>query len=138
MRTKSDFGAGFFYCLNLYAQHVMELNHWTEEFKRMEKCSDESFKFDHAISMWANGAQDHLYGLEIPEKYKGTEIGRLSKQLKEIMQKLRYYGWAITSSQVDPKKTAEELAKKAIKNLNKIFFLLDQEVGANPVKAIWE
>ena len=37
-----------------------------------------------------------------------------------------------------PWETAEELVTKVIKNLDKIFFLLDEEIGANPVKATWK
>jgi hypothetical protein len=138
MKTKSEFGKGFFYCLSLYGQHAMELRHFQEDFAQKEKEIGTPFKTDLAITIWASGAQDHLHELEIPEKYKGTKIGRLAEQIKKIMHQLRYYGWSSPINQVENKKPAEELVTKVIKNLDKIFFLLDEEIGANPVKATWK
>ena len=36
------------------------------------------------ITLWMNGAKDHLYELEIPEKYKNHKIGKLCVWLKDF------------------------------------------------------
>jgi hypothetical protein len=134
-KTDSDFGKGFFYCLNLYGQHVMYLNHWLEIYSEMRTKNKDLFRDESAVSIWANGAKDHLYELEVPFKYAGTEIGKLAVEIKDIIFYLDR-GFLMPK---DPKMpSSKKLVEKATKNLNRIFFLLDQEIGATPIKGTYE
>jgi len=56
----SEFGQGLTYCLGLFLAHEWNL-------KEMEKTYSKVGLNDW-VSIWFNGASDHLYDLEIPDK----------------------------------------------------------------------
>lgn len=134
-KQTSEFGKGFFYCLNLYSQHMMYLNHWLELYHEMRTKEPKLFREETAIGIWANGAKDHLYEMEVPPKYVGTEIDKLANEVRDIVFYLNNNTFMPTQ---DRNLSFKNLVKKANKNINRIFFLLDEEVGANPVKGDYE
>jgi hypothetical protein len=40
--------------------------------------------FSERLKLWANGASDHLYELEIPAKYEKKELGMLLRKIKKL------------------------------------------------------
>src|SRR5262245_53725904 len=120
-KATSEFGKGFVYNLNLFAQHFENslaasvgrfkflMNKTEEERKKiMEPNPEPKYNYgkdmdfailmwqkfipihgtpektlSHQIEIWANGASDHLYELEVPEKWKKTKIGKLAKKIQE-------------------------------------------------------
>lgn len=82
-----------------------------------------------SITTWANGATDHLYEMEVPEKWKGTKIDKKVSNLRDV-------GLAMGHGFKDKTYTIEDVNK--LRKLTKeIFFLVDESIGLKPVKAIW-
>src|SRR3990167_5230197 len=77
------FGKGLVICLVKFAEHSMKLATDIEVYKEMKEKSGKYFTESNAITMHFNGASDHLYEIEVPEKWKYTEIGRKVEDLRE-------------------------------------------------------
>jgi len=45
---------------------------------------DKEHGLSSMIELWANGATDHLYDLQVPKKWKGTELDIKVSQLREF------------------------------------------------------
>ena len=95
----SEFGKGFVYCLVLFAKH------FDSAFERMEEYKSMGMSETKALSIWINGASDHLYDLIIPkslplslkkkvEKLRGEALdcGHGSKMMREIPVE-KYQEW---------------------------------------------
>ena len=80
--AKSDFGDGFVYCLFLFAKHQGRLREQLSTWAEMKKKAPDLFSEADAISLWFTGAGDHLFGLNVPEKWKGTKIDKLATKLR--------------------------------------------------------
>ena len=78
MNEKSEFGKGLVICLVKFAEHFMKLQNDLETYKKMHKQNPKLFAESHAINMWANGASDHLYEIEVPE---GKEWDSIRKKV---------------------------------------------------------
>lgn len=61
----SEFGKGFAYCLGLFLAHERDKNRWL----RAERESG----YSDGASMWFNAAADHLFDLQIPDKFSADE-----------------------------------------------------------------
>jgi hypothetical protein len=115
---KSEFGKGFVYNLILFAAH----------FER--QIYEVGQRKDYPI--WFNGASDHLYELTIPEKWQETEIGKIAKRIQDISLEIGH-GSRMMSSE-----NCEEDYNEVIKLTKKLGFLIDNELGVEPIKGEWE
>ena len=82
----SEFGKGFIYSLINFAKHFDRAYADMETYQRMRessknKASKELFTPERALSVWINGASDHLYELEYPNN--------LPKNIKNKIEKLQ-------------------------------------------------
>ena len=115
---KSDFGEGFVYNLILFASHF--------ERKLVEINGVEDY------GLWFNGASDHLYELEIPEKWKDKEIGIKAKELQDLALDIGH-----GDRMMKPENTKEDFIK-CIELTKELGLLIDKELGINPIKGTWE
>lgn len=82
------------------------------------------------IEMWANGASDHLYELEIPEHLEKKKIGQLARKLQSKALEIGHGFRGKTYKYKDfvwMQQTALE-----------IMLLLDKELGLKPEKGEYE
>lgn len=81
------------------------------------------------ITTWANGASDHLYELEIPEKWKETPIGQKASWIRDFGLDMGHgrglmehaFTW---ENFIELQKAVFELA-----------MLIDKELGLEPIEA---
>jgi len=116
-KITSEFGKGFVYNLILFAKHF-ENRIW-----RIEGGED--------YSLWFNGASDHLYELKIPKQWENTEIGTKAKQLQDLALEIGH-----GSRMMESGCKAEFV--EVIKLTKEIGFLIDKELGIEPVKGDYE
>lgn len=64
-KEESEFGKGYSYCLGLFLAHEWKL--FQMEMKENATSESVSSSYNRA-STWFNGAADHLFDLQIPEK----------------------------------------------------------------------
>lgn len=77
---KSGFGQGLTYCLGLFLCHSERAPLFSPKIAKIMKYDEETADKRNA-ELWFNGASDHFYDLEIPEK--------LPKSLKQRLRKLQ-------------------------------------------------
>lgn len=82
----------------------------------------------HEIELWFNGASDHLYEIECPKKFPA--IAAKVEKLQNISLKI---GHSFTENIW----TYEDL-NKVRKLALEILFLMDKEIGSDPIKAEYE
>lgn len=131
----SDFGKGFTYNLFLFAKHCWkyqnDLNR-NRELKR--KYPDkELWSDEYTTEMWFNGAADHLFELEIPPQYVGTEIGKLAKELQD--KGLRYRN---TFSWTGDKAPTVKDFDKFFEQTEELMMMIDKDLGVEPIEATWK
>ena len=71
----SEYGKGFVYNLILFAKHWMMKSDKKEYWEKQGTPN----KF---YQLWFDGSSDHLYDIQIPKIFKGTEIEIMVKELK--------------------------------------------------------
>lgn len=102
-----------------------ELKQWIETFVPI--WGSEEATLAHDIEIWANGATDHLYEIEVPEKWANEKIGRMVEQLKDG-------GLVIGHGFTQAVWTMKDFA--GLQTLTtKIAFELDKLLGVNPIEA---
>ena len=116
-KEKSDFGKGFVYNLILFAAH----------FDRNMSGMKGLYKYN----LWFNGASDHLYEFEIPEKFKNTLLGKKARKLQKIALEI---GHGKRMMEKDNEKDFIE----CVKLTKEIGLLIDKELDINPIKGRWE
>lgn len=93
----SEFGKGLVICLVKFSEHFernnplmspLALRHgiWSDRDKEMCKDvfdNDKEKYLSHVIGLWANGASDHLYEIEVPEGQEWNEIRNKVKELQD-------------------------------------------------------
>ena len=141
----SEFGTGTVYCLVLFANHFnnegwqsVENHHWQIKGEQPK----DAFWFNkivpiwgsperalaHDIEIWANGASDHLYELQIPE-----EEGELKEVLTTLMKKGLRMGHSFDCTMWEIKDLTE------VRNLTlKAAMLIDQKLGVLSEKGDYE
>lgn len=81
------------------------------------------------ITLWANGSSDHLYEIECPKVFKGTEI---EKKIEELRDKGLEMGHGFSGREY----TFEDFLE--LQTLTgDIFKLVDEKLGIDVVKAQW-
>lgn len=69
--SQSEFGRGYATCLRMFANHRARLKTNLDQYATMLRSGTSHptlFTPDKAVHMWANGATDHLYEMELPIK----------------------------------------------------------------------
>lgn len=115
----SEFGKGLVTCLVKFAEHS---GRWLE-FR------DSMVKESMAVTMHFNGASDHLYEIEVPDKYKGTAIETKVDKLKHDALRIGHGFTGETWTQED----VFRLHDLAIE----IAMLIDTDFGLEPDKGQW-
>lgn len=144
----SEFGKGFAYSLVLFAKHfendmavkARKLDHYISNPEKAQIDPDTEIAIQiwgkdakavsRLIELWANGATDHLYELEIPPEWRRKKIGKLVKKLKD---KGLAVGHGFTGN-VWTIKDFYELQTLTME----IAFELDKLLGVKPIEAEWK
>ena len=94
VQTKSEFGRGLVICLCKFSEHLERFYDWEERFNIIngrilgdayqDHCSDRSKSLNESmqVELFFNGASDHLYDIQVPKKWKGTQIDKKVKELQ--------------------------------------------------------
>lgn len=127
VKEKSEFGKGLSYCLALFLCHSERVEMYTPEMAKKLGYSDEHIEKRNA-EMWFNGASDHLYDLEIPDKLTIS----LQNRLKEFQEKVLAWGHGLQSNAT---KEDKEWAIFEAKNLIR---LIDKFHGIKTEKGQWQ
>lgn len=119
----SEFGKGFVYNLVLFAKH------WWRHFEDLERTNEMAKLYPNlwtegTLDLWFNGAGDHFFEFEIPEKFKETEIGKLAKELRDEAIERR----------LDRITTKEDFAK-FFDRLELLCRMIDKELGVEDIEA---
>ena len=117
MKQESLFGKGFLYCLILYVKHYGELREKIKQYKKTEYTEKE------AIENWFYGASDHLFELECPKRFKNTTIDNHVNYLLKILKEGRFEGISLFE------------IEKSIDLIEEIMFIIDKELGVNPIES---
>ena len=128
-KQESEFGKGLVICLVKFAEHSMKLQSDIELYRELHKMSPDLFDDSHAVTIHFNGASDHLYEIEVPKKWKNTEIGI---KVKELQEKGLEIGHGFTC-----KNYTFEDAKYLYNLCQDIALLIDKDLGLNPEKGEW-
>lgn len=117
----SEFGKGFIYNLILFASHF--------ERNFAPKGEEDNYIW---VSCWFNGASDHLYEFEIPPKFEKLELGTKAKELKDFVLSIGH------GERMNDKTVSRKDIQNVISLTKDIGFLIDKELGFNPVKGQWK
>lgn len=123
-KETSEFGKGFVYNLVLFAKHYEKFRKCMESNDLNAKERPDLWKKGHD-DMWFNGAGDHFIELEVPEQFKGTEIGKLALELQDEAIERRLAA------------TTKEEFLNFFKRLEHLCRLIDEALGIEPVEASW-
>lgn len=121
-RAKSEFGKGLVICLVKFAEHAEK---WLQDREMYKNLHEPAFLNESlAVELFFNGASDHLYDIQVPEKWQGTAIERKVKELQDFALAI---GHGFTGQQWSEKDviTAYDLCRK-------IALLIDKELGLSP------
>lgn len=85
-KEKSEFGRGLLVCLAKFYQHLSPeyfeiINIYKEALSSY--CGDEERALSRGITLWANGASDHLYEIEAPGGKEWEEVRQKVKELQD-------------------------------------------------------
>jgi hypothetical protein len=121
---KSEFGQGLTYCLGLFLAHEWNL-------KEMEKSYTKAGLNDWAF-IWFNGASDHLYDLEIPDKLPKKLKTRLLKLQKDALD--CGHGAGIMGE----RKVTKEDALRCLKEAKSLLMEIDKWIGVDVIEGVYE
>lgn len=125
-KQKSDFGRGFVYNMILFAKHFERAKHHADVWREMRKENPDLFEEESALSLWFNGAGDHMFELSIPDELRNTKIGDLARDLQEYILERR----------MAHKVTKQEF-ETAFEKLEELSIEIDKHLGVKVVKAQW-
>lgn len=116
MKKESEFGKGFIYCIVLFAMHT-------------ERYLDAKGKMlaSRWIGLLFNGAGDHFYELQIPERWQKHEIG---KRFEALQDRILEYRLRLDLTEKDFESVLEELKV--------LCRLIDKELGVDVIKGTYE
>ena len=126
VKEKSEFGKGCAYCLGLFLAHS-ERDFLARDFAKTE---DEKKAIRIVNSMWFNGAGDHLFELEIPEKFPMKLQKRLRK-FREFVLKRRLV-------LEEKEKVTEKDKQWAIKEAKLLLLEIDKYLEIDCEEAEWD
>ena len=129
-REESEFGKGLIICLVKFAEHSAKLRNDLELYEKMHKKSPELFDESYAVEMWANGATDHLYEIEVPEGEDWSEIRNKVEELKRV-------GLDMGHNSFGEGKYTQKDAYKLQTLTREIALLIDKKLGLKPEEGQW-
>lgn len=132
---KSEFGKGLIICLVKFSEHLMHVASYLKTNQEMRKISAENSKLfsdESAVRLWANGATDHLYEIEVP---KGEEWNYIRGLVKKLQDKGLDMGHG--SGLMGKKKFTEEDVEKLETLTRKIALAIDKKLGLKPELGKW-
>lgn len=127
---KSEFGSGLVICLVKFAEHRWRWVETKRLYEGMREKNPDLFTESEAVISHFNGASDHLYEIEVPNKLKRTKLGKMVKELKS-------FGLEMGHSFNRSKSWTEEDVDKAYSICQEIALLVDKEIGLSPDVGQW-
>ena len=133
--VQEEFGVGFVYNMILFAKHA-------ERLRSMSKGSGEELEPIHGewmdqVSTWAYAAFDHLYGIEVPPRWKGTKWEAKLLRLVEDVGKYRLYAPSDARS-LGSYSEALRFVDSFYKGFEELAMEVDRQfLGLTPIKANW-
>lgn len=128
---ESEFGKGLIICLVKFAEHRWRWQEDKQLYEEMHQKHPDLFDISHSVEMHFNGASDHLYEIEVPDKWKDTEIGKLIMELKSFGLEMGHGFFK------HKRKWTEEDVDKAYNMCQQIAILVDKELGLEPEIGQW-
>lgn len=120
-KAETEYGRGLVTCLVKFAEHAEMWFKDKENWKQMhEKCPN-LFSESDAVQKFFWGASDHLYGIEVPDKWRGTKIESRVNELRHFALHIRH---GLTYEQ-----WSEKDVIKAYDLCREIALLIDKELG---------
>lgn len=126
---KSDFGDGQAYCLGLFLAHAFQLQTFLKDRRDMRKISTGLFSDSDAVSMWFNGAADHLFGFDYSCFLPGSRNWTRAKRFRE-----KCLEWRMPLLTKAP---TLKNAYWAIEEAKELLRIMDNDRGVATKKAIW-
>ena len=127
--NESEFGKGLIICLVKFAEHRARWQNDKDIYMELHKANPELFDESFAVERHFNAASDHLYEIEVPDKWSGTDIAQRVKELQG-------FGLEIGHN-FTPKKWTKNDVEKAYKLCQEIAILIDKKIGLNPEIGQW-
>ncbi len=127
-KKTSEFGKGFIYNLILFAKHYDYAQDRLDKYKELHKKHPKLFSEERALSMWINGASDHLFELEIPKRFQKI------KEIKELQDLALSYGHGALMMTGMPKDVYTKIGNL----LSIIALAIDKKLGVKTIKASFE
>lgn len=130
---ESEFGKGFIYCLINFAKHFDKAYEMIEQYQKLREehgFKKNTYSEEGALSLWINGASDHLYELVIPEQIPEE----LKKKVIKLQDTALDYGHGnkmLTDMSKDKYNELREL-------LNEIALGIDNWLKVDTEKAGWD
>ena len=118
---KSEFGKGFIYSLVNFAKHFD---------KAFENSVRSGLSKNEALSLWINGASDHLYEVEYPPKLPES----IKKQVEKLRNNALDYGHGDKMMVGMPEKEYSNIREA----LNDITLSIDKWLGVKTEEARWD
>ncbi|GAJ23735.1 unnamed protein product [marine sediment metagenome] len=128
-KAKSEFGSGLVICLVKFAEHAEAWIKWRDQYKQMHAANPELFDESGAVEIFFYGASDHLYDMEIPEKYSKTKIARKIVELKSMALHIGHGIQRGNHTEAD--------VIKAYDLCREIALLIDKDLGLKPDIGKW-
>ena len=118
----SEFGKGLVICLVKFAEHFERYEHDRETWKKMGGISS-------AVEMWANGATDHLYEIEVPN---GEDWDAIRQRVRDLQDEGLRIGHGFTGEDFN-----EGDVQSLINQTREICLLIDRKIGLSPEIGRW-
>lgn len=136
-KRRSEFGKGMVYPLVLFAMHMDRAIQKMSEYNKIEenaksKCGMETglFSKGRALTLWMNGASDHLYEMGTCEGITNSLGERIIKLRKRCLE------WGHGRVMLQDMSVSEYTSIR--EEVLKIAFLLDKWLGAKPMRGKYE
>lgn len=126
MTEESEFGKGLIVCLVKFAEHFMKLQSDIETYKKYNIGGINNHPESSAVGLWANGATDHLYDIEVPE---GKDWDEIREKVEELKTKGLEMGHGLNSLS---NKSTKEDAEYLMDLTKEIAILIDKKLGLEP------
>jgi len=127
-KAKSEFGSGLVICLVKFAEHAETWFQDKELHQQLREKEPKLFSESRAVQQFFYGASDHLYGIEVPDKWRGTVIESKVQELRGLALAIRH-GFTRQWSEKD--------VIKAYDLCREIALLIDKDLGLSPDIGKW-
>ncbi len=126
---ESEFGKGLVICLVKFAEHRWRWQEQKLHYEEMRQKNPDLFSESGAVEMHFNGAADHLYEIEVPDKLKNTKLGKMVKSLQDFGLEMGH-GFS-------KKNWTEDDVEKAYTMCQEIALSVDKKLGLKPQIGQW-